>query len=125
MSINNRVQRRRGPHNFVDEERIGLEVATNVLRRALNGVELVDEGRLGRGELVGDGGELGGEVGVVGLSSEGGGPKFGEIVVRAAVVERVNLALRRLALDEESAGGGVEQVRSARAVGPAYGVRVP
>ena len=63
-----------------------MEVAADVVGVALHAEEFVDDGVFVFSEGFGDGGKLGGEVGVVALGGEGFGPVAGGPVVAAAVV---------------------------------------
>ena len=85
-----------------------MEVAADVGGGALVLLEFVDDGVFVLSEGFGDGGELGGQVGVVALGGEGFGPIAGCPVVAAAVVVAGHAAGGRLVVEEIAGGGVVE-----------------
>ena len=97
-------------HGRGDELVVGEVVATDVDRRALHRVELVDDLVLVGAQRLGDRGEARRQLGVVGLCRQLPRPVEREVEVAAAVVELVHLARRRAVLVEHRAGGAVERV---------------
>ena len=85
-----------------------MVVAADVGRFALGGDEFGDDGVFVGGELLGDGGELGFEFGVLVLCGEGLGPVEGEVEVAASVVDAADATRGGLVVLQEESGGGVE-----------------
>src|SRR5699024_10050038 len=74
------------------------------------------------GELLRDGAEGGGQLGVLALLRQFLGPVHGQVEVAAAVVDRAELALGGFALVQKRLGGAVERIgqhSGARVVGGA------
>src|SRR6476661_7761282 len=78
-------------HGRGDELVVRLVVATDVDRRSLDRVELVDDRVLVGAQCVRDGGEARRQLGVVGLCRELARPVERQVEVAAAVVELVHL----------------------------------
>ena len=90
--------------------RVGLVVAAEVDRAALDGEQLVDDGLLVRREGLGERGEGLRQFGVVGLLGQLLGPVQRQVEVAAPVVDPADATGRRLVLVEERRGRAVERV---------------
>ena len=86
-SIDDRVQRGAGAHGREGLGVIGLVVAADIRRGTLRANKFCGDLALVRGELLGDGGEVGLQSRVVILRREGLGPIEREVEVAAPVVD--------------------------------------
>lgn len=103
--------------------RVGLVVATDLDRGALDGDELVDDLLLVGREGLRQRREGLGQLRVLGLGGQLLGPVQGQVEVAAAVVDTTDATGRRLVLVEEGAGGAVEGVGEDLGAGVARGGR--
>src|SRR5699024_1177798 len=83
----------RGPHHRVGLDRVRAVVAADVGRLALDRDQLLCDLLLTVGELLRDGAEGGGQLGVHALLRQFLGPVHGQVEVAASVVDRAELAL--------------------------------
>jgi hypothetical protein len=108
--VDDRVQRRRGPHQRRGQARIGVVVPALIHRLAPIGHQFGRDLVFLLGQRLGDGREMGGKLGVLGLRGQRLGPVAGEPVVAVAVVGLAGLALGRVVVVEIALRGRLDRL---------------